>query len=99
MTFEEALSALKDGKQLARRSWIAYDPGSYICRQEGYPTGIPINANTSRATGVEEGTMMRFRPYLMVRLTDGSLMPWTPSQLDLFATDWELVNTKRTESF
>lgn len=91
MTFEEALTALKGGQRVARRSWSLYDPGSYVCRQKGYPTGIGINANTSEATGEAEGTVMRFRPYLMVRLTDDTLMPWTPSQLDLFASDWEVV--------
>lgn len=91
MTFEEALAALKDGQRVARRSWMLYDPGSYICRQRGYPTGVKINANTAEATGMEEGTTMRFRPYLMTVMTDGSAMPWVPSQLDLFAEDWEIV--------
>lgn len=91
MTFEEALSALKDGQRVFRRSWQLYDPGSYICRQKGYPTGIAINANTAEATGEEEGTVMRFRPYLMTVMTDGTLMPWLPTQLDLFAEDWEIV--------
>lgn len=91
MTFEEALDALKNGYRVVRRSWQLYDPGSFICRQKGYPTGIPINENTAEATGLEEGTTMRFRPYLMVVLTDGSAMPWTPSQLDLFAEDWQIL--------
>lgn len=91
MTFEEALSALKNGERVARRSWLLYDPGSYICHQRGYPTGIPINENTAEATGQEEGTVMRFRPYLMVVLTDGSAMPWLPTQLDLFMDDWEVL--------
>jgi hypothetical protein len=88
LTFEEALTALKNRARVARKSWTVYDPGSYICCQEGYPTGIEINANTARATGMNEGTVVRFRPYLMVRLTDGTMMPWLPSMLDLFATDW-----------
>ena len=33
-------------------------------------------------------------PYLYLSTTDGrfsKLVPWTPSQLDLFATDWEIL--------
>jgi len=73
MTFGEALDALKNGYRVVRRSWQLYDPGSFICRQKGYPTGIPINEHTAEATGREEGTTMRFRPYLMVVLTDGTI--------------------------
>src|SRR5690348_6699642 len=91
MTFEEALTALKNGDRVARRSWQLYDPGSYIFKQDAYPTGVAIDGRTARGVGENEGTVMRIRPYLMVRLTDDSLMVWGPSQLDLFATDWQVV--------
>lgn len=91
MTFEEALTALKNGERVARRSWVLYDPGSYIFKHESYPTGVAIDEKTAKGVGENEGTVMRIRPYLMARLTDDSMMPWTPSQLDLFATDWQAV--------
>lgn len=91
MTFEEALKALKDGDKVARRSWMLYDPGSYIFKHEGYPTGVSINDRMAKGVGENEGTIMRIRPCLMVLLTDDTLMSWTPSQLDLFATDWQVA--------
>lgn len=28
------------------------------------------------------------KPYLYIKTVDGSLVPWTPSQVDMFADDW-----------
>lgn len=93
--FSEALAAVKDGKHVTRHSW---EPGTYVTAQAGYPEGIAINANTAAATGLDEGTPCAFPPYLMrcvgPRRVNGwtepgvTLVPWTPDQADLFATDW-----------
>lgn len=32
-------------------------------------------------------------PYLYLRNTQGALVPWVPSQGDLFATDWVQAST------
>jgi hypothetical protein len=60
--------------------WLAY--------QKAYPDGIPINANTAQATGISEGTVCRFLPYLMMRTADGAFVPWLASQTDVLADDW-----------
>lgn len=31
-------------------------------------------------------------PYIYISGVDGKLVPWTPSQLDILATDWDTVN-------
>lgn len=89
MDFGEALKALKDGDRVARAGWNGR--GMYVVRQEGYPDGIAINANTSRATGIPEGTVCRFRPYLMMKTADGDFVPWVISQTDALADDWKCV--------
>ncbi|MEO3978759.1 DUF2829 domain-containing protein [Streptomyces sp. CAU 1734] len=85
MDFGQALAAMKGGAPVARGSW---ETGVMVVYQQGYPDGIPINGNTARATGLPEGTVCRFRPYLMLRTADG-FVPWVANQTDLLADDWE----------
>lgn len=88
--FSEALRRLKDQtmphRKLARAGWNG--KGMWVVRQDGYPEGIAINLNTADATGLPEGTVMRFLPYLMMRTADGAFVPWLVSQTDALAEDW-----------
>lgn len=86
--FERALSGVKLGYRIQRVGWNA--PNQYIVLQKGYPNGIAINANTSQATGIPEGTVCVFRPYLMLCAADGSFAPWAPTVSDVLAEDWEI---------
>lgn len=87
MDFSEALGLVKDGARIARTGWNG--KGMFVVHQKGYPDGIPINANTAEATGIPQGTVCVFRPYLMMRTVDGSFVPWVISQTDALADDWE----------
>ena len=87
--FEEALKSAKAGERVTRISWD--DEERIVVAQKGYPRGIEINHNTAEATGLPEGTKCVFGPYLMIREYDGAFTPYTPSQEDLFATDWIVV--------
>lgn len=89
MDFSTALDDLKNGMRLAREGWNA--AGQFVVLQKGYPDGIQINANTAEATGIPEGTVCRFRPYLMLRTADGSFVPWAPTVSDVLAEDWTLA--------
>jgi hypothetical protein len=75
--------------RIFRRGWNGHD--MWVVYQEGYPNGIAINANTARATGVSEGTLMAFNPYLMMKTATGEFVPWVASQTDLLATDWYAI--------
>ncbi|MFG2059679.1 DUF2829 domain-containing protein [Micromonospora sp. NPDC048930] len=86
MDFGEALTALKQGGKVSRDGWNG--KGMFVVHQLGYPDGIPINGNTAEATGLPEGTVCRFRPYLMLRAADGAFVPWVPSVSDVLAEDW-----------
>ena len=90
MNLSEALRSLARGEQLTRKHWS--NPDTYVVQRGGYPDGVAINADTAQAIRMEEGTVCRFRPYMMVRIADGSFVPWTPTQLDLFAEDWTVVD-------
>jgi hypothetical protein len=84
--FGGALQRLREGKRVERAGWNG--KGMWLCLQEGYPDGIPINANTARATGLPEGEVHKFLPYIMMKTVDGSFVPWLASQTDVLADDW-----------
>lgn len=86
MNFSDALTLIKAGKRLARDGWNA--SGQWVVLQRGYPNGIPINANTAGATGIPEGTICAFRPYLMLSAADATFVPWAPTVSDVLAEDW-----------
>lgn len=91
MNFSEALNALNDGKRMERTAWEADGEWDFVVRQNGYPDGIAINKNTAEATGLREGTVWPFQPYLMGFTVEGSFAPYLPSQSDLFAEDWQEI--------
>ncbi len=84
--FSKALVDCRLGKKISREGWNA--GGQYVVYQRGYPNGIAINANTADATGIPEGTVCVFRPYLMLCTADGSFVPWAPTVSDVLAMDW-----------
>jgi len=87
MDFGDAVRALKAGERVTRPGWNG--KGMWLAYQPGYPAGIAINANTATATGIPEGTVCRFRPYIMMLTADGDFVPWVASQSDVLAEDWE----------
>ncbi|MFD8279712.1 DUF2829 domain-containing protein [Streptomyces samsunensis] len=89
MDFSEALRRLKSGARVTRTGWNGR--GMFVVYQKGYPEGIAINANTAEATGIPQGTVCRFRPYLMMKTVDDEFVPWVISQTDALAEDWEIV--------
>lgn len=90
MTFSEALERVRiPGTRISREGWNG--KGMYVVYQKAYPQGIAINANTAEATGLPEGTMASFRPYLMFATVNGEFVPWVASQTDLLADDWTAV--------
>lgn len=90
MDFSDALRRCRTGDKISRVGWNA--AGMFVVHQAGYPDGIPINANTSRATGLPEGTVCKFQPYLMLKTAQDSFVPWLASQSDLLADDWFSVS-------
>lgn len=89
MNFSDALYEVKTGKRIARTGWNGQ--GMFVVYQKGYPNGIAINQNTAEATGIPQGTVCAFRPYLMMKSVDDEFVPWVASQSDLLATDWVSV--------
>jgi len=89
MDFSKALEHDKGGRRIARACWSRLD--MWVVLQEGYPDGVVTNANTQRSTGLPEGTVCRFRPYLMIHVGTLEFAPWTATQKDILADDWMLA--------
>jgi hypothetical protein len=89
LNFSEALMYLKAERKIHRKGWNG--TGMWIVLQKGYPDGIPINSNTAQATGLKEGDVYKFRPYIMMYTAQGDFVPWVASQTDLLADDWMTV--------
>ncbi len=84
--FSIALSRLKKNIRVTRAGWNGN--GMWVTLQKGYPEGVPANKQTALAIGVAEDTLIKFRPYLLMKTVDGSFVPWLASQSDLLADDW-----------
>lgn len=90
--FSAALKLLKQGMKVARMGWNGKD--MFVVMQKGYPQGIPINKNTAEATGIPEGTVCKFLPYLMMKTVHDEFVPWLASQTDILAEDWYITMTE-----
>lgn len=89
VTFEFALTALKQGHKLQRKGWNG--KGQFVVMQKCYPEGIPANKNTAEAWGIKEGDLFKCEPYLQIQTSSGTHAMWVPSITDLFAEDWQIV--------
>ncbi len=88
MNFGSALEMCKKGSKITRKGWNV--KGMFVVHQKGYPDGIAINENTSHALGLEQGTVVKFRGYLMMYTVQGDCVPWVASQTDILAEDWDI---------
>ena len=89
LTFSEALTALKEGKKVARAGWNG--KGMYVTMKSGYPDGIACNEATAKAHGIEVGAIITYCPYLEMKTADNKLVPWLASQTDILAEDWSIL--------
>lgn len=76
LNFGQALEALKRARRSPAVAGTGRACGS-CCRRP-----------TRRATGIPEGTVCKFLPYIMMKTATGDLVPWLASQTDLLAEDW-----------
>lgn len=84
--FGFALAALKQGEAVARSGWNGAGQFVYRVGPGRYP---PATVIAKRAFG---GEAVPYAPYYALKNAQGSVVPWTPSQGDLEAEDWTIVN-------
>lgn len=94
MTFGEALEAIKAGATVRRPQWkggeVAYlNPGSISDEELKGKSRIShaLKKQLFEAAGADTITRL---PNLNLKTSDGATQTgWTPSQIDMFAEDWE----------
>ncbi len=87
MRFSEAIDHVLSGRRVARAAWagrgvfLVFVPGS----------SFPITADRPMGQAMPEkvGQTAQYHPHIDIVSGGGSsVMPWTPTQADMFATDW-----------
>ena len=85
MNFSEALVAIWEGKKLSRAQWKNANYVFLVPGSEFEVNRPPLNAM------FEEGTKVTYRPHIDMVGSDGLIGTWQPSSVDIFATDWSVV--------
>ncbi|WP_337588365.1 DUF2829 domain-containing protein [Paenibacillus gorillae] len=96
MNFGEALGSMKEGKKVARAGWngksqfVVVMPALYLPPHSTQEPGAKVNDRTAKHIGVD--TPLDSQPYCALFNAQGKWQPgWVPSQGDLFAEDWVIV--------
>lgn len=85
-TFHFNPTLLLSGKRLARAVWT---PGSFIYLVPGSEFAV----NRRPLLGIfPEGTCVKYRQHIDIRHADGTFGVWDPTQDDLLAADWIILN-------
>jgi len=86
MDFGQALSAIKDGKKVAREGWNG--KGMFIF----LVPGSRFVVNRPPLLGIyPAGTEIEYHAHIDMKAADGKIVPWLASQTDVLATDWQEV--------
>lgn len=86
LNFGAALEALKQGKKVARHGWNGKGMYLYYVSEGRYPVKMDI----AKEIADKEG-MVSYGAYIAIKSVSGVVYIWNPSQQDLFADDWVIV--------
>ncbi|MFW9595015.1 MAG: DUF2829 domain-containing protein [Macromonas sp.] len=85
MTFGLAIEALKKGKRVARAGWNGKNMFLFLIQGSNdiaYLHGCGFGEYQGEPT---------FRDAIFMRTVDNQIVPWTASQTDCLAEDWQIV--------
>lgn len=83
--FPEALTFVLGGTKMHRRCWPKGIFIFFVTGTEFKVTGPPLIGTYT------EGTEIKYNSHIDMVISDGSISPWTPSQIDMVTTDWEFL--------
>lgn len=96
MNFGDALETMKQGKMVGRAGWngkrqfAVMMPALFLHPHSSEEPGLKVNDRTAKHIGVD--TPLDSQPYCALFNAQGKWQPgWVPSQGDLFADDWQIV--------
>jgi hypothetical protein len=87
LSFSVALKALKDGFKVSREGWNG--KGMFIFLSPGSVFKVDRQPMLSV---FPEGTTINYAPHIDIKAADDTVAPWLPSQADLLAEDWSIIN-------
>ena len=86
MNFEQALTALKEGRKLTREGWNGQGMFLFLV------PGSTFKVNRPPLLGIyPEGTEIEYHAHVDMKTAQGYVVPWLCSQADLLAVDWCFV--------
>jgi len=81
--FEDALILLKKGQKVYRMGWNGKGMFLYYVPSDTYATRTEVAKK-------EFGETVQYGAYIAMKTAQGYVAPWSASQTDLLATDWEI---------
>ena len=85
MSFETALSLIKEGKTVRRSGWNGKGMFLFLV------PGSTFQVNRYPLLGIfPEGTEIKYHGHVDMKTAQGDIVPWLCSQTDMLAEDWEL---------
>ena len=87
MRFDIALQYLDEGHAVARAGWNGKNMFIYKVPAASYPAQTGV---AKQHFGTE--ALVPYGAYTAIKGADGVVYPWSPSQQDLYAGDWNLVS-------
>lgn len=89
-SFQQAIAMLKEGKRVGRVAWV----NEWVCLAEGFD-GLPAdkfwNKHTSKMARLNGGAADVRKYFLYVTRSNKVQMGWTPTQADMLADDWWIL--------
>lgn len=86
MSFSHALTAIKQGKRVARKGWNG--KGMFLFLVNG--STFEVNREPLMSI-LGEGTIVNYHSHIDMRTADGTIVPWLCSQTDMLANDWQVI--------
>lgn len=93
MNFGQALQAvMEQGIRATRLEWFSPSVPNPAVPFIFLVPGSTFKVNRPPLLGIyPEGTVIDYHGHVDIKSHDGTITPWQPSQYDMLATDWELL--------
>ena len=86
MDFSKGLDYLKEGVPIYREGWNGKDMSITIIK--GKKIVFSEEKDRPEMYHGKYGDTIEYLPYIMMKTSDGSFVPWLASQTDILADDW-----------
>lgn len=87
MDFPTALSVVLTGGRVRRKNWL---PGAFLIDVPGSTITVEAGRPLGDAAPELLGTQIGYRAHVDA-CADGEMAPWSPSQEEMHAHDWEVL--------